>query len=100
MPFVELLVDNAGKHLLLKNKKIFHKNFATKKFKLGQHLNKNEWCFMNVKNIEYLQAVKIMLIDWELYENGWLINSYHNIMLFNYVCNISSKKPIALTYLK
>ena len=48
-----------------------------------------------------MQPVQKILIDWDLYENGWLIVAYKNKDLFCYLCqlgNYGSHRPIELTY--
>ena len=41
-----------------------------------------------------------MMKNWELYENGWLVDNSSGRHLFNYLCDIGSgSRPIALDYL-
>ena len=69
--------------------------------KLGNKIDKDKLIANNVENPEDMDAVKFMLMDWELYENGWFIKTYKNSELFNYLCQLgNSSRPIALSYLK
>ena len=69
--------------------------------KLGAELQKNEWIKENIKSPEHYDSVSAMLIDWQLYEGGWFINSYNNTHLFNYLCQIGSNyEPEVLAHLK
>ena len=46
-----------------------------------------------------LNAVLNLMIDWELYENGWFIKSYNNNRLFNYLCQLGTNyRPEELNY--
>ena len=50
---------------------------------------------------QHVEDVEKMLVDWELYENGWFIVGYSNPHLFNYRCQIGNwGKPDALEYIK
>ena len=42
-----------------------------------------------------------MMIDWDLYEGGWVVSSYDNPGLFYYLCQIGdwgARKPKELEY--
>ena len=41
-----------------------------------------------------------MLADWELYEKGWLIASYDNTRLYQYLSQICYNRPNELNYVK
>lgn len=69
---------------------------------LGEKLDKNLWITERLKDKSKLEDVSEMLIDWELYENGWLIISYTNKELFYYKCQIGNYgcyKPENLQYI-
>ena len=64
-------------------------------------LDKEQWIINNIENEENYEAVNFMLIDWKLYEGGWVICSYDNPGLFYYLCQIGDwgiRKPKELEY--
>ena len=64
-------------------------------------LDKNQWIRDNINNEENYDMVSFMLIDWELYEGGWVVSSYDNPGLFYYLCQIGDwgvRKPKELEY--
>lgn len=69
---------------------------------LGRKLDKLSWITEQVVDAQHVEAVKKMLVDWELYENGWLVVGYSNQHLFYYKCQIGQNRttPKELEYLK
>ena len=68
---------------------------------LGRKLDKLSWITEQVVDAQHVEDVEKMLVDWELYENGWFIVGYSNPHLFNYRCQIGNwGKPDALEYIK
>ena len=64
-------------------------------------LDKKQWIRDNINNDENYDMVSFMLIDWELYEGGWVVSSYDNPGLFYYLCQIGDwgvRKPKELEY--
>ena len=64
-------------------------------------LDKNQWIRDNINNDENYEMVNFMMIDWNLYEGGWVISSYDNPGLFYYLCQIGdwgARKPKELQY--
>ena len=50
-----------------------------------------------------LLEISKLLIDWDLYENGWLVPNYKNKHLFYYLSQISNwgrHRPAALKLFK
>lgn len=67
---------------------------------LGPKMDKNTWIKEHVVDAKHVDDVQKMLVDWELYENGWFIVGYSNNRLFNYRCQLgTSSRPKALEYL-
>ena len=67
---------------------------------LGSKIDKILWINDNVNDKNYINDVSLMLVDWELYENGWLVTSYKNKQLFYYRCQIGlSTRPEQLDYI-
>jgi len=67
---------------------------------LGRELNKMAWIHASVGDV---YSVEIMLMDWTMYENGWLVKGDKNQHLFYYKCQIGTygtRRPKALEYLK
>ena len=70
---------------------------------LGRKLNKMAWIHASVVDVKHVCSVEIMLTDWTLYENGWVVKGDQNQHLFYYKCQIGNygdKRPQALEYLK
>ena len=55
---------------------------------LGNPLQKEEWIRQNIKEEFNYKAVNNMLIDWELYENGWFVSGDRNNRLWNHLCQL------------
>jgi hypothetical protein len=68
---------------------------------LGPKMDKSSWVTEHVVDAKHVNDVKKMLVDWELYENGWLVVGYSNSHLFSYRCQLgNSQEPNALQYLQ
>ena len=70
---------------------------------LGNPLQKEEWIRQNIKEEFNYKAVNNMLIDWELYENGWFVSGDRNNRLWNHLCQLGDAgyyKVIEVSYLK
>lgn len=64
-------------------------------------IDKKQWITDNISDIKYFQEVDFMLIDWELYEGGWVVTAYDNPPLFYYLCQIGDygcHRPKELEY--
>tara|TARA_B100001063_G_C16777756_1_gene567177 strand:+ start:8883 stop:9206 length:324 start_codon:yes stop_codon:yes gene_type:complete len=64
-------------------------------------LDKKQWIRDNIKNEENYEMVSFMMIDWDLYQGGWVVTSYDNPGLFYYLCQIGnwgSHRPSELEY--
>ena len=57
------------------------------------------WCEEELggKEAKHVDEVQKMLVDWELYENGWFIVGYSNNHLFNYRCQLGNP-PKGVSY--
>ena len=53
-------------------------------------LDKKEWIRNNIIDPDNYEMVSFMLIDWDLYEGGWVVASYDNPGLFYYLCQIGN----------
>ncbi len=70
------------------------------KSSLGTKLDKISYLESKVDSSN-LPAVLNLMTDWELYENGWFINSYDNQHLFYYLTQIGDcgyHRPKELDY--
>tara|TARA_B100000767_G_C19568477_1_gene452184 strand:- start:325 stop:657 length:333 start_codon:yes stop_codon:yes gene_type:complete len=73
---------------------------------LGRKMNKTVWIHDSVEDVpnwKHVCSVEIMLTDWTMYENGWVVKGDQNQHLFYYKCqirNYGDKRPQALEYLK
>ncbi len=66
---------------------------------LGAPRDKLAWLKCRVSG-EDLKSVQDMLVDWELYEHGWVVRSPHtNGHLFSYKCQLTRHEPEALNLL-
>ena len=66
---------------------------------LGNKLSKEEYLNSFVKP-ENINSLFNLMIDWELYDNGWFVNDSKNKQLLYYLCQIgtNSRKPEELNY--
>ena len=87
--------------ITFREKKVFYSlDSGISKSSLGTKLCKTEYLKANVDESNF-NAVQKLMIDWELYENGWFINSYENKHLFYYLCQIGDygyHRPKELDY--
>lgn len=69
---------------------------------LGRKMDKASWITERVVDAHHIDDVKKMLVDWELYENGWLVVGYSNQHLFYYKCQMGHyhTPPTEFKYLK
>ena len=70
---------------------------------LGKPLQKEGWIRQNIKEEFNYKAVNNMLIDWELYENGWFVSGGKNNRLWNHLCQLGDGgyyKVPEVSYLK
>ena len=88
-------------------KKVYHEWFCgINKSYLGEKLNKNEF-LKNLVDEKNLESVENLMIDWVLYENGWLVelhgDDYKNKHLFYYLQQMGDYgryRPKELEYFK
>ena len=69
----------------------------------GTELDKNAIIEENLRNEENESKFKInmLLTDWTLYDNAWLVNGTKNTHLFYYLCQIGQvSEPCQLKLLK
>jgi hypothetical protein len=69
---------------------------------LGGKQNKIKYIGENV-DPENVEKVKKMMMDWELYEKGWVVQDYENANLFNYLSQMGANyrtRPEAYSYFK
>lgn len=102
--FLRNAKNGCGSNVCWKDKLVFHswdKGNVNVSF-LGKILNKGVWIQNNVENSNMIERVQKLLIDWELYENGWWVKSYDNEHLFYYLCQMGtygSYPPKELKYI-
>jgi hypothetical protein len=99
---LRISLDGCNGKVTLKGLLVYHNWYFGESYdKLGQQLQKDEWIKQNITKQEHYDSVSSMLIDWQLYEGGWFINSYTNRHLYNYLCQFDSNhRPESLSYLK
>jgi len=96
--------DGCGNFVTFDKKPVYYQyHHGTTRDILGEKLNKIIWITENVALNHSDMArviVRNMLKNWELYENGWLVDNSSCRHLFNYICQIgTTRRPIALDYL-
>tara|TARA_B100000795_G_C22717718_1_gene406165 strand:- start:574 stop:963 length:390 start_codon:yes stop_codon:yes gene_type:complete len=70
---------------------------------LGNELDTEDFVKNQITDESYLGSVQNLLVDWKLYENGWLVDKYQNQHLFYYLCqmgNYGRYRPKELEYFK
>jgi hypothetical protein len=93
--------------ITFKGKKVYHEwDYGVPKPRLGKKLNKTDF-LKKLIDEQNLTAVENLMIDWELYENGWLVvygnDGYKNKHLFYYLQqmgNWGQRQPVELEYFK
>jgi len=87
-------------------KKVYHdwENSTIPKSHLGEKLNKPEFLKEFLVDETHLPVVEKIMIDWEIYENGWYvaypIGGYKNKLLFYYLQQFVRYRPKELEYFK
>ena len=92
-------VNGCNDPVSFKNIPVYY-NWVSGDFDLGNQLNKDDWILKNIKNKDNYESVRMMLLDWELYENGWLLIGHKDCRLFYYICQIDYHKPEALVHIQ
>lgn len=108
--------NGCASEIKFKGKKVYHEwDNGIPKSELGKKLNKEEWIMNNIKDEsdENRNKIKNLLLDWELYENGWEVvyhekdnmgrSGYKNKHLFYYLQQLGDWgcfEPKELKYLK
>tara|TARA_B100000795_G_scaffold269436_1_gene258791 strand:- start:3319 stop:3636 length:318 start_codon:yes stop_codon:yes gene_type:complete len=88
-----------------KTKEVFFEwHYGPSKDSLGKKLDILTWMQTVVSDETWKTKSKVIqdfMIDWELYENGWYINTYKNPRLFYYLeqtHGYSGRRPKELDY--
>ena len=84
--------------------KIVYYNWTSgiEKSSLGNQLDKDQF-LKSIVDENNINKIKFFMIDWELYENGWLVKGTDNKKLFYYLCQIGNyglHRPEELNYFK
>jgi hypothetical protein len=95
--------NSGGSHVEFNGKKIYFSwDYGKNLLDLGDKMDKMDYFRENIDESN-LKAVQNLMIDWDLYENGWLVDRYQNQTLLHYLrqwggaCNTP---PTALKYFK
>jgi len=102
---MRLAKNGCNSTVTLLGKKVFYKWDTGPNLKLlGNKLDIVQYSNSKIKR-EYKDdeikqdEIKALLIDWELYENGWYVERYSNTTLFNYLCQLGTNyRPGILNY--
>ena len=94
--------DGCGNKVIFMKKPVYHYSlFGKAPLVYSTLLDKKQWIRENIDKEENYEMVYFMLIDWDLYEGGWVVTSYDNPGLFYYLCQIGEWgicKPKELEY--
>lgn len=93
--------NGCAKKITFQGKNVYHNwNEGIPFSSLGEKLDKTTF-LKNVVVNENMEAVEIMLLDWNLYENGWHVegSGRENTQLFRYLCQFNYNRPAALQFL-
>jgi len=100
--------NGCSSEITFKGKKVYHDWDSSEipKSHLGKKLDKTE-LLKELVGESHLQAIESLMVDWELYENGWHVTypagGYKNKHLFYYLQqmgNYGSFRPKELEYFK
>ena len=100
--------DGCSSDITFKGKKVYHGwHYGIPKSSLGEKIDKTEFLKENLIDESQLSAIENIMIDWELYENGWLVvcsdEGYKNKHLFYYLQQMGNwgrYRPKELEYFK
>ena len=101
--------NGCSSDITFKGKKVYHNWDSSKipKSSLGEKLDKTGFLKENLVDESHLPAIENLMVDWYLYENGWLVvcsdEGYKNKHLFYYLQqmgNWGSYRPKELEYFK
>tara|TARA_X000000368_G_scaffold302037_1_gene240690 strand:- start:157 stop:480 length:324 start_codon:yes stop_codon:yes gene_type:complete len=101
--------NGCSSEITFKGKKVYHdwENSSIPKSHLGEKLDKVEFLKEYLLDESHLPAIEKLMIDWELYENGWHVvypdEGYKNEHLFYYLQQMhgyGSHRPKELEYFK
>lgn len=94
--------DGGGNEVSFMKKPVYHYSLCgDPPLVYSTYLDKKQWIRNNIKNEDNYNMVYFMMIDWDLYEGGWVVTSYDNPGLFYYLCQIGDwgvRKPKELEY--
>ena len=94
--------DGGGNEVSFMKKPVYHYSlYGHPPLVYSTYIDKKQWIRDNIDNEDNYEMVYFMLIDWDLYEGGWVVTSYDNPGLFYYLCQIgdwSARKPKELEY--
>ena len=84
--------NGCASEITFKGKKVYHEwDCGVNKSYLGKKLNKTEF-LKNLVDEKNLESVENLMIDWVLYENGWIVelqgDDYRNGHLFYYLTDL------------
>ena len=101
MSFIRRAKDGCGSDVTFSGIPVYHKwSAGFRQSILGSKIDKISWINDNVNDKNYINNVSSMLVDWELYENGWLVTPNKHKHLFYYRCQIGiNKRPKQLDYI-
>lgn len=95
--------NDCGSVVEFTGKKVYFSwDYGKRLLDLGEKLDKMDYFTANVDKSN-LKAVQNLMIDWDLYENGWLVDRYQNQTLLHYLQNWGGcvrHPPAALKYFK
>jgi hypothetical protein len=98
--------NGCSSEITFKGKKVYHdwENSTIPKSHLGKKLNKPEFLKKILNDEIHLPMVEKLMIDWEIYENGWYIKSFYTGQkeqhLFYYLVQFVYNRPKELEYFK
>ena len=95
--------NGSGKEVTFMKKPVYHYSLCgDPPLVYSTKLDKKQWIRDNISDENHYEEVSFMLIDWELFEGGWVITSYDNPPLFYHLCQIGDwgiNKPKELEYI-
>ena len=99
MPGLRRALNGASDAITFDGKYVYHIG-SRPESELGSKMDKRLWIEEHVVDTRHVEAVEKMLVDWELYENGWFVVGRTNRRLFYYKCEIGNCVcPCGLKYI-
>lgn len=100
---LKIAINGCNNEVKFNQKPVYYNwSEGIEKSTLGNKLDKIEYLKSLLTDQNKINLIIDLFSDWELYENGWLVNNTNNPRLFYYLSQIGNygyNRPTELNYL-